>query len=100
MIERIVLFKLRGEHAQRSARAEIAAHTRRVFATLPGVRGFSVGEPADEWADKAWDLSIIVRFDSLEDVAAYAADPTHREYVDVYLKDRVEVRKAWNFEIE
>jgi hypothetical protein len=39
-----------------------------------------------------------VRFDSLDDVAPYVAHPQHRTYVDEYLRPKLELIKAWNFE--
>lgn len=97
MIERIVLFKLKGEYCNDRARAEIAERTRRDLGALKNVRSISVGVPADEPAEKSWDLSIVVRLDTLEDVAAYIADPEHRAYVDDYMHERIELIKAWNF---
>ena len=40
-----------------------------------------------------------IKFDSMEDVKAYIVDPDHRTYVDDYATPKIEVRKAWNFEI-
>jgi hypothetical protein len=97
MIERVVLFKLKDEYCNDAARAEIAARTRADIGTLKNVRSVSVGVPADEPTEKSWDLSLIVCFDTLEDVDAYMIDPEHRAYVDNYMHERVELIKAWNF---
>lgn len=99
MIERIVLFKLKDEYCNDAARAEIAARTRADIGALKNVRGVSVGVPADESSEKSWDLSLVVQFDTLEDVDAYMIDPAHRAYVDAYMHERVEVIKAWNFRV-
>ena len=99
MIQRIALFKLNAENAQGGPRAQIAARTREVLAGLPQVRAIEVGLPADEAAERSWDLSIVLRFDSLEDAEAFRVDPAHRAYADEYMRPRVEVVKAWNFEI-
>ncbi|MCZ6806479.1 MAG: Dabb family protein [Deltaproteobacteria bacterium] len=93
MIERIVLFKLKGEYCNDRARAEIAERTRKDLGALKNVRSISVGRDAE----KSWDLSLVVRFDTLEDVDAYIADPEHRAYVDDYMHERIELIKAWNF---
>lgn len=98
MIERIVLFKLKDEYCNDAARDEIAARTRIDIGALKDVRSVSVGVPADEATKKSWDLSLIVRFDTLEDVEAYKVDPAHRAYVDDYMHDRIELIKAWNFQ--
>jgi len=97
MVERIVLFKLKSAYCDDEARAEIADRTRRDLGALKNVRSVSVGVPADEPSEKSWDLSLVVRFDTLEDVDAYLVDPAHRAYVDDYMRERIEVIKAWNF---
>lgn len=97
MIERIVLYKLKDEYCNDAARAEIAEKTRTDLSALDNVREVTVGVPADEASEASWDISIIVRFDSMEDVQKYMVDPAHRAYVDQYASPRIEVRKAWNF---
>ena len=42
----------------------------------------------------------MVRFNSMEDLEAYVVDPDHRIYVDDYMSERIEVRKAWNFRVD
>lgn len=99
MIERIVLFKLDAEHATDEARRAIAAHSKDVMRRVTGVQSVSVGLPADEASLRSWDLALVVRLASMDDLPAYAADPLHREYVDEYMAPKVAVRKAWNFEV-
>ena len=97
MIERIVLFKLKDEYCNDAARAEFAERTRADLGALQRVRAVTVGVPADEASKASWDISIVVQFDSMEDVEKYIVDPAHRAYVDNYAMPRIEVRKAWNF---
>jgi hypothetical protein len=97
MIERIVLYKLKDEYCNDAARAEIAKRTRTALEGLQSVRAVTVGVPADDASEASWDLSIVVRFDSMEDMQKYLADPAHRAYVDEYAGPRIEVRKAWSF---
>ena len=99
MIQRIVLFKLKDQYANEASRAEFAARTRKDLAALPQVRGVTVGVPADEASEASWDISITVELDSMEAVAEYIVDPDHRAYVDEYASPKIEVRKAWNFEV-
>ncbi len=98
MIERIVLIKLNDDLANDAGRAEIAAETTRRLREVPGPIGVKVGVPADDPAKASWDLSILVRFESLDDIPAYIADATHRAYVDDYMDGKVACLKAWNFE--
>ena len=99
MIQRIVIFKLKEEFCNDAARAEFAERTRRDLSALSQVRDVNVGVPADETTEASWDIAITLEFDSMEDVKAYIVDPDHRTYVDDYATPKIQVRKAWNFEI-
>ncbi len=99
MIERMVFYKLKDEYCNDAARAEIAERTRADLGALQNVRAVTVGVPADAASEASWDISIVIRFDSMDDVQQYMVDPAHRSYVDDYATPRVEVRKAWNFRI-
>ena len=99
MIESYHFLKLKPEFATPERRHETAARVRAVLPTVPGVLGVVVGEPADDEAAAGWDLSIVVRFARLADVATYRAHPTHRQLVDEVLAPRVEFKKAWNFDV-
>ncbi len=99
MIQRIVLVKLNDKHATASGRAEVIRYSRSTLSGLRGVKALEVGAPADDRSAQSWDLSILVHFSSNEEVEAYLRDPTHRSYVDDYLRPRMEVIKAWNFTV-
>jgi len=97
MVERIVLFKLKDQYCNAASRTEFAERTRADLGALDDVRAVTVGIPADEASEASWDISIVLQFDSMEDVERYIVDPAHRAYVDNYATPRLEVRKAWNF---
>ena len=99
MIQRIVIFKLKDEYCNDVARAEFAERTRSDLGALSQVRRVEVGVPADEASEASWDIAITLLFDSMDDVKAYIVDPDHRTYVDDFASPKIEVRKAWNFEI-
>mgnify|MGYP002079103405 CR=1 FL=1 len=99
MIERHHYLKLRSNLAHPEARAEVVRRVLETLPGLPGVTGVSAGVPADAEAERSWDVVITVRFADLSDIAAYRADPIHRRFVDEFLAPRVEVKKAWNFEV-
>ena len=99
MIQRIVIFKLKDAYCNDAARAEFAERTREDLGALPQVRRVEVGVPADEASEASWDIAITLIFDSMDDVRAYIVDPDHRTYVDDFASPKIEVRKAWNFEI-
>jgi hypothetical protein len=96
MVDRVVLIKLKDECADDAGRAEVADRSREVLPGLPGVRRVRVGQPV---SGKDWDIYLNVRFDAAEDIPAYAEHPDHRAYVDEFLRPRLEVIKAWNFEV-
>jgi Stress responsive A/B Barrel Domain len=99
MVERYVFVKLKPEHATDAGRAEVRARSL-ALRTVPGVRSVVIGAPADPAALSAWDLSLIVRFDSLDDVERYLDDPGHADYYEGFLLERLQVIKAWNFEVQ
>ena len=99
MVERYVFIKLKDAQSTPQGRREVVEHTREALPAIPGVASVVVGEPADGAAVASWDVSIAVRFDSIEDIEPYRAHPEHRRYVDEFLKPRMEVIKGWNFEI-
>ncbi len=98
MIERTVLLKLTADHASETGRTTVAERARDVLPAIPGVRGAVACLPADERSAKDWDVLLRIEFERIEDVAPYAADPAHRAFVDDFLRPRLEVIKAWNFE--
>lgn len=97
-IDRHVFVRLKKERA--GEREEVAAYTARILAGLPGVVRVNAGTPADAHAEAAWDVSVVVRFASLDDVESYRVHPEHRRYVDEYLAPRMDVIKAWNFVVD
>jgi hypothetical protein len=99
MIQRVVLVKLKRAYADDRTREQIAAETRRVLVGAHGVRHLEVGFPADGRSRAAWDLCILVRFASREDVEAYRTDKVHRAYADVFLKPMRERIEVWNFDV-
>jgi len=98
MITRNVFMKFREEYQEEQQLRTIADETNRVLDLVDSIKVFSIGLPADPTSKKAWDLSLAVMFDSLEDLELYRKDSVHREYVDQFLKPRLEVIKAWNFQ--
>jgi hypothetical protein len=99
MIERVVLLKLARDYASPETCQEVAEHSRRVLPALPGVLEAHVGVAADERTAASWDLSLVLRFASMDDLPPYAAHHDHRQYVDQYLKPKLESLTAYNFEV-
>ncbi len=98
MIERYVFIKLTEEHATDQGRADVVEQARLVFPGFAGVKAVTVGVPADHGA-QVWDVSIVVRFDSVKATEAYQVDPGHRKFVDEFLAPRKQVLKAWSFDV-
>lgn len=99
MIERIVLLKLKEDHANPNSVAEVADRSRAVLPPLPGVLDVRVGVAADERTSASWDISLVLHFATLEHLPPFAADPDHRAYVDEYLRPKLESITAFNFEV-
>ena len=98
MIERHVYIKLNDDHQTDARRAEVVERTREL-SDVPGVIDVTVGVPVDEGSRAAWDVAIRLRFESIDAVEPYRVHPDHRSYVDDFLKPRMAVIKAWNFEV-
>lgn len=99
MIERYVYLRFKDEHQNDASRAEAVAKCRELLPQVPGVLGATVGVPGDPDCASKWDLSITVRFASIDDVEPYRIHPTHRKLVDEVLTPRMAVIKAWNFNV-
>ncbi len=99
-IDRIVLLTLHPPLANAEGRAAVAAEARRVLPKVPGVVDVRIGVADDPPPDKpgpSWDVSLLIRIESADALPAYQADKAHRVFVDAFLAERVEFRKAWNF---
>lgn len=94
MVERIILLKLNDP----STRAEVAALTVDALSKLPDLEELSVGVPADEAAEKSWDVSIVLGVANLALLNTVLESALFTSYLEDTLKERCTVTKAWNFE--
>ena len=99
MIERYVYLRFKDEYSNEASRAEAAAACRELLPQVPGVVSATVGLPGDAECEAKWDLALVVRFNSIDDVEAYRVHPTHMKLVTEVLRPRMKVIKAWNFDI-
>lgn len=97
MIERTVLIRLKPEI--RPEAPTVAEHTRVVLGEAVGVLEVHTAVAADERTRGAWDVLISLRFETLEAVERYRADPRHRKYLEVYLRPLLESIRAFNWEL-
>ena len=95
MIERTVLIRLKPEI--RPEAGTVAAHTQEVLADAVGVLQVHTAVAADDRTEQVWDLMISLRFETLEAVEQYRADPRHRKYLEVYLRPLLESIRAFNW---
>lgn len=100
MIQRVVTVQLADSYRDPASLQQIAAETRRVLAGAGGVLHVDVATAADARTRREWDLCILVRFATLEDAEAYAGDPVHRAYADVFLKPMRKGIRVWHFELQ
>lgn len=99
MVIRTVYVKLDEAHANPSERARLGELSRARLAAVPGVTAVKIGQPADEGAEAAWDLLLMVHFAHIADVPPYQVHPLHVAYLDEVLNPVAVVKKAWNFEV-
>jgi hypothetical protein len=64
-----------------------------------GVLAVTVGLPADAAALAAWDMSLVLRFASLEAADRFIEGPAYRAYADGFLGACGRVIKAWTFDV-
>lgn len=56
----------------------VVARLRSMDGNVPTLRHLEVGRDENR-SDRAWDVCLVTRFDSKDDLDAYQADPFHRE---------------------
>lgn len=98
MIQRIVLIKLKPQHAAPEEVRAIIAKTREVLPRAHGVSDLEIGIPTDSLTRRSWDLCLLLRFETAADVEVYRTDPVHRAYADVFLKPLREKVHVHNFD--
>lgn len=81
MIRHVVAFKLSADSVAERDRdaAEIRRRLEALVGVVPGVRDLKVR--ADLGVDGHWDLALVSLHDTRDELAAYAADPRHREVI-------------------
>ena len=97
MIRRFVFFRFLKPYRTKEAMAEIISRSHAVLDGSADVVSYEIGTAADPKSLAAWDVSITATFVDHQSLEAYIAHPTHRAYVDEFIKPRLEVIKAWNF---
>ena len=100
MILRTVFVKLNDEWSTDAGRSEVMAHTRKVFADIPGISQLHVGPAAEPTSLAAWDFTIQVRFVDLDTMEQYRTHPVHLDYLNGYLNPKAVVKKVWNFDLD
>jgi hypothetical protein len=100
MILRTVFVKLDDTWSTDAGRAEVMAHTRRVFADIPGIAKLAVGPAADASSQAAWDFTIQVHFVDMDTLEHYRTHPVHLAYLNDYLSPKAVVKKVWNFDLD
>lgn len=81
MIRHVVVFRLAADDPGARARdaAEVRSRLEALVGHVPGLRELEVRP--DLGIEGHWDLALVTLHDSREDLAAYAADPSHREVI-------------------
>ena len=97
MITRNVFMKFKVEFQEETEMDEIMSESKKVLSKVAGIQSFKISLPADLVSRKAWDLSLTVVFKDMSALELYRLDAFHRQYVDEFLKPKLEVIKAWNF---
>jgi hypothetical protein len=99
MVERYLFVKLLPEHSSEEGRRRTAQEAL-ALASGTGPTSVRVGLPADAAALAAWDLSLCLRFESLEAADRFIGGPAYRAFTEGFLGEHGRVIKAWTFEIQ
>ncbi len=100
MFQRFVFIKLKAEWTNADGCREVIESARKVLPTIPGVQECYAGQPADAEAAKGWDLCLMLRFATLEDIERYRIHPDHQAFLENVLAPRVEAKRVWNFDMQ
>lgn len=94
MITHLVFFRLQDEHKDKATilRDKLMALPDKI----PVIQHYEVGINIIE-AERNYDISLISRFDSMQDLKTYTDDPHHQEVV-AYIKSVISDSKAVDYE--
>ena len=98
MMERYLFVKLVSEQSTEEGRRFCASEAR-ALAGAEGLQSLTVGLPADAAALAAWDMSLVLRFASLEAADLFFEGPAYRAYTEGFLGACGRVIKAWTFDV-
>ncbi|MGV8982643.1 Dabb family protein [Clostridium sp.] len=94
MFTHIVFFKLKNKEQVNEARDILLG----MEGNIPQLKGLEVGVDLLH-TERSYDLSLVTRFDSLEDMKAYAVHEYHVNEVLKYLKPMLESSKIVDYEL-
>ncbi len=98
MVERYLFVKLASEQSNDEGR-RICAEMARELGGQAELLGLTVGLPADAPALAAWDMSLVLRFASLEAADRFFEGPAYRTFTEGFLGACGRVIKAWTFDV-
>lgn len=98
MIDRYCFVRLVEAHATDEGRVATIAAVRDGLRDVPGLVQLTTGVPADDSAAR-WDLSIVARFASLDELAVAMAGAAWTSVIDEWLPARAVVVKSWSFAV-
>ncbi len=100
MFNRFVYIKLTKEWATSEGRSAVIAESGQVLPSIPGVLSCQAGLPESPDAAKGWDLCLVLRFASSEDIESYRVHPVHVAFLEKFLGPKIEAKRVWNFRMQ
>jgi len=94
MFTHIVFFKLKNKDKASEARNILLS----MEGKIPQLKGLEVGEDVLH-TERSYDIALVTRFDSLEDMNEYAVSEYHVNEVLKYLKPMLESSKVVDYEV-
>lgn len=67
---------------------------------ISGVVSITAGRPIESErpvVDDSFDLGLVIRFDSVENMRSYVSDPVHKKFVEDYLQGKLDKLLVYDF---
>lgn len=91
MIQRVVKLNIKNEEIE-----AVIKKSKQILPTIPQVKSLQVGIIENS---KKYNLALLLLFESYEEIKKFSPHPEHREYVDNFLKPRMEDIAAYNIKL-
>jgi hypothetical protein len=94
---RYVQIKLKADQASAKSLDSIVTTSVATLQKISGVIACRAMLPAEPSTKEAWDLCLVLDFESVDAIEHYRVHPDHQTFLKEFLGPKVEAKKVWNF---